>query len=334
MSTTQFVLGLLAVGGGVVIFYVVWDQIARMRLSREGIRTVATVVDYETREMESFKMRPVESTKVFTFYCPVIEFVDTNGQKQRVTLRDGSDLKPYAKGEQVNAIYLAGNPAEAQIEASRDVWASVVLPLARKIDWRSVAELVAANVATIAIALLQHWPLTTLLWPFWLQSVIIGWYTRRRILSLSQFSIGERVVVSPGAAAEGIKRQMAEGFFLFYAFFHAIYFGFFLSEADAPEPLDLAFIAAMAVAFAVLHRRVYARIMENDRTSCPGIVTTAVLIPFVRVAPVFAAILLGFKLFGASGAVVLFGMLKMLADVLMHWVEQWMTAPRPAQSLA
>ena len=57
-----------------------------------------------------------------------------------------------------------------------------------KIDRSSTAAVVATNVAVIGIALWQHWPLVVLLWPYWLQSVIIGWYSWPSLVSSYEIS--------------------------------------------------------------------------------------------------------------------------------------------------
>ena len=43
--------------------------------------------------------------------------------------------------------------------------------------WKAdgVRYLVLANAATAGLALLFHWPLGAVTWPFWVQSVVIGW---------------------------------------------------------------------------------------------------------------------------------------------------------------
>ncbi len=48
--------------------------------------------------------------------------------------------------------------------------------------------LLISNAVAAGMALLLRWPLETLLWPYWFQSVIIGWYSRKRILALKNFS--------------------------------------------------------------------------------------------------------------------------------------------------
>ena len=52
----------------------------------------------------------------------------------------------------------------------------------------SARNLVLANAATLAGALYFDWNVGWLLWPYWMQSVVIGWYARKRMLSLHRFS--------------------------------------------------------------------------------------------------------------------------------------------------
>ncbi|MDV7396488.1 DUF6498-containing protein, partial [Arthrospira platensis SPKY1] len=52
----------------------------------------------------------------------------------------------------------------------------------------SALNLLLANAATLAVALALGWDLAWLLWPYWVQSVVIGWYARQRMLALRAFS--------------------------------------------------------------------------------------------------------------------------------------------------
>ena len=52
----------------------------------------------------------------------------------------------------------------------------------------SARHLLLSNAATLVAGLLLHWNVSALLWPYWMQSVIIGWYARKRMLTLDQFS--------------------------------------------------------------------------------------------------------------------------------------------------
>ena len=48
--------------------------------------------------------------------------------------------------------------------------------------------LVLSNLATMAFALVERWDLSVVMWIYWGQSVVIGFFNWRRILSLRQFS--------------------------------------------------------------------------------------------------------------------------------------------------
>ena len=52
----------------------------------------------------------------------------------------------------------------------------------------SSRNLLFSNAATLGAAFALHWDLGWLLWPYWIQSVIVGWYARRRMLALDRFS--------------------------------------------------------------------------------------------------------------------------------------------------
>jgi len=48
----------------------------------------------------------------------------------------------------------------------------------------SARNLLPSNAATLVAALTLHWNVGRPLWTYWIQSVIVGYYARRRMLSL------------------------------------------------------------------------------------------------------------------------------------------------------
>ena len=200
-----------------------------------------------------------------------------------------------------------------------------------KID-RSSTAVVATNVAVIGIALWQHWPLVVLLWPYWLQSVIIGWYSGRRILALRQFSLEGTSGFDQGSD-EATKRHTVRFFAMHYGLFHLVYFLFLFMATSGKVPgapahgltaLDLAFMVVIGVSFVFTHRASYRRIMESDQAGRPNI-GGVMFLPYLRIVPMHLTIIIGLGS-GYSGGVILFGMLKTFADVLMHWIEYRITA--------
>ena len=200
-----------------------------------------------------------------------------------------------------------------------------------KDDSSGLVGVVATNVVALGIAGWQHWPLVTLLWPYWMQSVIIGWYSRKRILALRDFSLANTSGFDRGSP-EATKRGTARFFVLHYGLFHLVY-ALFLWEATRGkvrgvtpyhvDALDLVFMAALALSFVITHRAAYRRIMAADQQSKPNI-GGVMFLPYLRVVPMHLTIVLGLAA-GHGGGVLLFGTLKTVADVLMHWIEHRIT---------
>jgi hypothetical protein len=188
--------------------------------------------------------------------------------------------------------------------------------------------LAATNVAVVGIALWQRWPLVVLLWPYWLQSVIIGWYSRRRILELRQFSLEDTSGFDAGSD-EKTRLATAKFFTFHYGFFHLGYFVFlWVSTTVKVTPLHLVFLLAIAISFALTHRASYQRIMESDAAGKPNI-GAVMFLPYLRIVPMHAAIIFGLGMFqGMAWGVLVFGILKTIADLAMHVIEYRITAPK------
>jgi hypothetical protein len=201
-----------------------------------------------------------------------------------------------------------------------------------------------ANGVTIALAVWQGWGLVHLLWPFWIQSVVIGWYWRQRILRLEEFCTGgfkindQRVEPTPET-----QRQTANFFAVHYGGFHFVYLFFLLGFSFGADPsgmitvtnentgaqslvyvgrvaaADVPFLFALGASFWLTHRESFREHVAADLARRPNI-GTLMVVPYARVLPMHLTIILGMFL-GASGGIWLFGLLKTIADVLMHKAE-------------
>jgi Family of unknown function (DUF6498) len=184
--------------------------------------------------------------------------------------------------------------------------------------------LIVTNVSTIGLALFFQWPLGLLLFPYWFQSVIIGWFSRERILALHSFSTeGFKINGSPVEATQATKRSTANFFALHYGFFHLAYFFVVLKSVRGLTALDWLGLATAAIAFAWNHRASFQRNIEADRRGKPNI-GTLMFLPYLRILPMHLTILFGGAIVGAgfnAWAILLFGALKTGADVAMHIVE-------------
>ena len=194
---------------------------------------------------------------------------------------------------------------------------------------KSALFLVLSNIFTIIIALLGHWRLSDVMWIYWGQSVIIGFFNCIRILCLKQFSTeGFRINDHPVAPTKATQRQTAAFFALHYGFFHFIYCIFlFKDRADLSQFSVLGVIACIAV-FAVNHGFSFKYNLQRDLARKPNI-GTIMFFPYARIIPMHLTIILG-GIFRqqTTGILVLFLGLKTLADLIMHLVEHRSACPK------
>jgi len=177
---------------------------------------------------------------------------------------------------------------------------------------------VLANAFALVVALLNGWSLGSLMQIYWAQSVIIGVSNVMRILALDRFSTenfemnGQPVDPTPAT-----KRNVAAFFALHYGFFHAIYLVFLFK--DTHGPLGVGFLACIA-AFAANHVWSYRYNRDLDRQGTPNI-GTLMFTPYARVVPMHIMIIVGATITSSTVGLALFGVLKTVADVVMHMVE-------------
>jgi hypothetical protein len=201
-----------------------------------------------------------------------------------------------------------------------------------------------ANGITLAIALWQDWSVLHLLWPFWMQNLIIGWYARRRILQLTRFCTkGVRINDRAVEPTPETQRTTARFFALHYGFFHVGYLVFLLTftltadpqgfievtnegtgrvsevQIGRVHPLDFLFYAGLAWGFWRTHRASHREHVAADLGNTPNI-GTLMFLPYARVIPMHLCIILAAAL-GGGGAIWFFMLLKTGADALMHVVE-------------
>jgi hypothetical protein len=183
----------------------------------------------------------------------------------------------------------------------------------------SAWSLVAANAVALLIALVSGWELVDLMAVYWVQSVIIGGSYFLRILSLERFSTENfRINDQPVDPTPETKRKTAFFFLLHFGGFHAAYLIFIVTETPGGFVPGFAFLVC-AVAFAINHAFSYRHNLEADRRGTPNI-GTMMFTPYLRVIPMHLTIVFGAVALGTSG-VLLFGLLKLGADVVMHHVE-------------
>ncbi len=189
----------------------------------------------------------------------------------------------------------------------------------------SLRALVASNVATMIIALVEGWSLSPLLFIYWAQSVVIGAFHVRRILNLDEFTTTGLKMngrpVRPGVRAQ---RQIAGFFAVHYGFFHLVYLVFVLtginSDGGFASGAWWALVGGVLV-FAVNHYFSYVQNRELDGRGKPNI-GTMLFLPYARILPMHLLIVMGATIGGESRtALIIFIVLKTVADAVMHIVE-------------
>lgn len=194
--------------------------------------------------------------------------------------------------------------------------------------------MLAANLVAIVIALATRMPLSDLMLVYWIQSVIIGVSFFARMLSLGRFSTeGLNLDDEQLDATPRNKVRVALFFALHFGFFHLVYLMFLAFEPAAQKsaPFSALGFWLCAAGFAVGHGYSLLENIAKDRAGEPNL-GTLMMLPYARIVPMHLTILFGGVLFKGVAALVIFCLLKTVADVLMHTVEHHvLRTSRPAE---
>jgi hypothetical protein len=191
---------------------------------------------------------------------------------------------------------------------------------------RSLTFLLVTNLATVVLAVLQQWNITDLLWIYWGQSVIIGYYNVHRIVDLDRFSPeGFIRSIRPVEPVCETQRCTAVCFALHYGLFHLVYGVFLLVTFRIQPGFPVTGILLCILAFWFTHRYSYRFNRERDR-AVPNF-GSLMFFPYARTIPMTLVILLGGPIAGDDPvALVLLLMLKTGADLAMHVIEHVMAS--------
>lgn len=192
---------------------------------------------------------------------------------------------------------------------------------------KAARDIVLSNALTVALAWWAGDGLLLMIWPYWAQSVIIGFYAQRRIRLLRDFSTeGLRIGGRRAEPTARTRAWTANFFVIHYGLFHLAYLFFLtaLARAGGKDPaLDIGdgvYVALAAASFLWTHRQSHREHVAADLGGRPNL-GALMFAPYLRVVPMHLTIILGTMLGTGASGVLLFGMLKTVADVAMHKVE-------------
>ena len=192
----------------------------------------------------------------------------------------------------------------------------------------SARNLLLANAATLLAALVFKWEPAWLLWPYWIQSVIVGIYARKRMLNLAQFSTeGFKSNRKPVPENEAGKRSTANFFAVHYGGFHLGYLVFLLAEHRVSGLWNMCILAACGVSFVLSQRTTYAAQHAADLQGKPNL-GRLMFTPYLRILPMHLGIIFGSGLGGGVWLMVLFTGLKTLADIGLDAIDRRFSDPK------
>ena len=198
---------------------------------------------------------------------------------------------------------------------------------------RSMVVLLLSNLVTIVLAVYQHWDVFVLMWIYWGQSVIIGYFNVRRIMDLKEFSTdGFRINNRSVKPTPETQRQTAIFFALHYGIFHLGYLVFLSVDTKVAGGFPLFYVLLCIGVFYLNHRFSYHYNREQEQDRVPNI-GSIMFFPYIRIIPMHLMIVAGVSVFGGStGALIIFLLLKTAADAAMHFVEHAMARAATRQT--
>ena len=184
----------------------------------------------------------------------------------------------------------------------------------------SVWVLLLVNIAILGVALFDHWNTVALMAAYWAQSVMIGIANVFRILALDRFSTeGFKIGGKSVDPTPAVKRQTATFFAVHYGLFHFGYF-VFLATAGKVAVLFDGWFWLCAAAFGINHLWSYRYNAALDHQGTPNI-GTLMFTPYLRILPMHLTIVIGALFINSAAGMIMFGILKTLADLAMHLIE-------------
>ncbi len=187
-----------------------------------------------------------------------------------------------------------------------------------KISKISTVILLIANIVPIVFAVINRWDIGDVIWIYWAQSVIIGVFHIFLLMSLKQFSTDGY----PGQPATFNSQYQAAAYFIFsYGLLHLAFFVFLKDIWTVLPSMSALILITSILLFLATHGFAYWEDRREILHRKPNL-WTLTFYPFARVFPMWITLTLGINYAkGSLLILILFLILKTLADVIMHAVE-------------
>lgn len=185
----------------------------------------------------------------------------------------------------------------------------------------SLISLLIANIAVIVIALIEQWPAPVLLWTYWLQSIIVGFFQALKMAELKTFSTENLTFNNQPLAATPASKQKIIIFFAFhYSFFHLIYAIFLAQFFRINDANGWQIILLPSAIFLINHALSFFLNRPADQKRLLNI-GQLMFAPYQRIVPMHLVLIFGALFFGNTTVLIFFLLLKTAMDLVMHWLE-------------
>ena len=188
----------------------------------------------------------------------------------------------------------------------------------------SLWTLLFSNLIAIYFATKEGWNLSSLMWVYWFQSIIIGFFNFIRILRLKEFSTDGFMINNQPAKPTHSTKVFTAFFFLFhYGFFHFAYL-IFLTIGSLTKTLGgsintTEFKSLLVVVFLFFLNHLFSYIYSQPKDTKKQNIGALMFYPYARIIPMHLTIILGLNY--GHNVLFLFLGLKTLADIIMHIIE-------------
>ncbi|MCW5908255.1 MAG: hypothetical protein KIS94_10370 [Chitinophagales bacterium] len=182
--------------------------------------------------------------------------------------------------------------------------------------------LLAINLALVAYYIYYQTGFRTLVWIYWFQSGIIGFFNFLNLLTIRNIKPGSFTVNDKPVTKDSQARWLALFFAFHYGIFHFVYIIFLYGITDSKEPFDFGLFKISVGAFFLdqLWGFIRAKQWEKTNQTNPG---TLFFLPYLRIVPMHLTILLpGFL--KAFSHLTVFLVLKTLADTITYLITEWL----------